>query len=233
MRLDYLLGLSLILSCKSQVDKIQIVEQNTDASVVDTISYDQLKMNVSAKRKLLYKENFNLNDQKNINVLQNYWINTLLHDFYPKWANTPWDYNGTTEQPKVGHIACGYFVTTLLRDMDVKIQRVKLAVCPSSQMMLALVPRQRLINLSSLSYTDFNERITRYGKGVYIIGLDFHTGFIINDGVENWFLHSNYIDRQGVIKETLLNSRALKSSKTRWMVSLTSDIDFLSRWMKY
>ena len=98
MRLDYLLGLSLILGCKIQVDKVQIVEQNTDASVIDTISYDHLKMNVSAKRKLLYKEIFNLNDQKNINVLQNYWINTLLHDFYPKWANTP----GKVRTPNIG-----------------------------------------------------------------------------------------------------------------------------------
>jgi hypothetical protein len=232
MRLYYLLGLSLILSCKGQESKIRAIDQNTDSAVVDAVSYERLKKSVHDKRKLLYKENFNLKDQKNLSVVQDYWINTLLNGFYPKWENTPWDYNGTTEHPKVGNIACGYFVTTLLRDMGVKIQRVKLAVCASSQMMQALVPGQRLINLSSLSYTDFNERVTSLGKGVYIIGLDFHTGFIINDGAKNWFLHANYIDRQGVIKESLLNSRALKSSKTRWMVCLTSDIDFLSRWIK-
>ena len=173
MRLSYLLGLCLILSCKSEDRKVQLTEKNIELPVVDTLSYDQLKKNVREKRKLFSKENFNLKDEKNLDILRNYWVSTLLNDFYLKWANTPWDYNGTTEQPRLGNIACGYFVTTLLRDMDVKIQRVKLAVCPSSQMMKMLTPKQRLINLSALSYADFNDRITRYGKGVFVIGFHF------------------------------------------------------------
>ncbi len=232
MRLCYLLGFFLMLSCRNQESSSAVSTQHIEPGVVDTLSYDQLKKNVSDKRKLFNKASLDLKNPKNLNVLKDYWVNTLLNDFYPKWAQTPWDYNGTTEQPGVGNIACGYFVTTLLRDMGVKIQRIKLAVCPSSEMMKALVPGQELINLSSLSFNDFNNRITAYGKGVYIIGLDFHTGFIINDGTENWALHSNYIDRQGVTKETILNSDAFRSSKTRWLVCLTSDIDFLSRWIK-
>ena len=47
---------------------------------------------------------------------------------------------------------------------------------------------------------------------------------------ENWFIHSNYIGRKGVTKETVLNSEALKSSKTRWLVTLTGDKNFLHRW---
>jgi hypothetical protein len=232
MRLRYLILLSVCTSCGSQESKNLPREQKAHARVVDTVSYDQLKKGVRDKKKLFFRENSNLTDQKNLSAIQDYWINTLLNDFYLKWSNTPWDYNGTTEQPKTGTIACGYFVTTLLRDMDVKIQRVKLAVCPSSEMMKCIVPTQRIINLSSLSNLDFNKKITELGKGVYIIGLDFHTGFIINDGSENWFLHSNYIGRQGVVKETVLKSQALRSSRTRWMVSLTSDTDFLSRWVE-
>jgi hypothetical protein len=48
----------------------------------------------------------------------------------------------------------------------------------------------------------------------------------VNDGHENWFIHSNYIQQKGVTKETVLDSDALKISKTRWMISLTGDIDF-------
>jgi hypothetical protein len=181
---------------------------------------------------LFREERINLREPRNLEVITSYWVNTLLNDFYLKWAGTPWDFNGTTERPGKGSIACGYFVTTLLRDMGVPIQRVRLAVCPSSQMMKSLVPGQKPANLSLLSYAAFNERISKHGKGVYIIGLDFHTGFIINDGTQNWFLHSNYIGRKGVTRETVLSSEALKSSKTRLMVCLTSDIGFLSRWLR-
>lgn len=99
-------------------------------------------------------------------------------------------------------------------------------------MMKSLTPKQRIKNLSYLSYSAFNDTLNEYGKGVYIIGLDFHTGFIINDGKENWFIHSNYIGRKGVTKKLVINSRALKSSKTRWVVSLTGDKNFLQKWLE-
>jgi hypothetical protein len=83
-----------------------------------------------------------------------------------------------------------------------------------------------------MDYRSFNDKLTELGKGVYIIGLDFHTGFIVNDGKENWFIHSNYIGRKGVTKEAIMNSDALKASKTRWLISLTNDKSFLERWLK-
>jgi hypothetical protein len=98
--------------------------------------------------------------------------------------------------------------------------------------MKSLTPGQPLKNLSYLDYESFNNKLKDLGKGVYIIGLDFHTGFIVNDGTENWFIHSNYIARKGVTKEAILNSAALRSSKTRWLISLTNDKGFLQRWLK-
>ena len=163
--------------------------------------------------------------------INNYWVNTISNDLYQFWKDTPWDFNGTTTQPGQGTIACGFFVATLLQDMGLKVNRRKLSVCASSQMMKSLVPKQQLKNLSRLSYPDFNKKLIEYGKGVYIIGLDFHTGFIVNDGKENWFIHSNYINRKGVTKEAVINSTALQSSKTRWIVSLTNDKYFLQKWL--
>ncbi len=165
-------------------------------------------------------------------ALNEFWISSISNTLFTKWENTPWDFNGITTTPKQGAIACGYFVTTILRDMDCKINRTKLAICPSSVMMRTLAPRQKLMNLSSLAYVDFNDALKDLGKGVYIIGLDFHTGFIVNDGRDNWFIHSNYIRREGVIKERVLNSGALRSSKTRWLISLTRDKVFMQKWLK-
>lgn len=51
----------------------------------------------------------------------------VARDIAPFWYGTPWDFNGTTEQPGTGAIACGYFVTTVLRDAGVQLERVRLA----------------------------------------------------------------------------------------------------------
>lgn len=210
----------------------KVPETKSDSIAIK--SYEEVKYAIEENRKqfsLKYSSLSNLNNKESIKEISSYWVNTISNDLYNKWKNTPWDFNGTTTKPQQGNIACGFFVTAILQDMGLKINRRKLSICASSQMMKSLAPQQRLNNLSYLSYSEFNDTMKEYGKGVYIIGLDFHTGFIINDGKENWFIHSNYIGRKGVTKELVMNSPALRSSKTRWVVSLTGDKDFLQRWL--
>lgn len=115
--------------------------------------------------------------------------------------------------------------------MGCKINRRKLVIVTSAEMMHTLCPGQPLKNLSKPDYRDFNDSLSRLGKGVYIVGLDFHTGFIVIDGKGNWFVHSDYIEKEGVVKEQVLFSAALRSSCTRWLVSLTGDRGFLCRWL--
>ena len=220
----------IAMSCRNKhsekpVKTLQVKPENDTANL---ISYSDLKNNIKSKRKAVAKSGLNATANSTITDL---WIESISNGLYKQWENTPWDFNGTTTIPKKGSIACGYFVTTMLRDMDLKINRVKLATCASSIMMKSLVPNQKLKNLSFFSYDRFNDSIKSMGKGIYIIGLDFHTGFIVNDGKENWFIHSNYINRKGVVKETVIDSKALRASKTRWMVTLTGDPGFVKRWV--
>lgn len=156
----------------------------------------------------------------------------LLNEYIvPPWIGTPWDFNGVTQVPGKGEIACGYFITTLLRDAGVQLNRVRLAQCASGKIISTLVQPAYHKNHSHLSFEDFIMEIKRKGKGVFIAGLDFHTGFLLNDGKELYFIHSNYIGRVGVVKETALASRALRASKWRSTGWLTGDPRFLEKWM--
>lgn len=223
--------------CQSSKEKIsiRIAQQPAGKDSQENKSYEELKKEIEESRQQLsvkYMRADTPGKKELFEEIRNYWVTAISNDLYNHWKNTPWDFNGATTKPGQGAIACGFFVATLLKDMGLKVNRRKLSVCASSQMMKSLTPKQHLKNLSQLSYPGFNEKLKGYGKGVYIIGLDFHTGFIVNDGKENWFIHSNYINRKGITKETVMSSAALQSSKTRWMVSLTGDKDFLQRWLK-
>ena len=224
-----------LCSCQHPDQKGPKTIQHSDAdTVVDSRSYEEIRAGISLKKKEYskkYPERKSLDDSHAMAELTNYWVNEISTTLFEKWKGTPWDFNGTTTEPKQGEIACGYFVTTILQAMDLSINRQKLSTCASSEMMKSLVPDQKLKILNYLSYPSFNDSLTHLGKGVYIIGLDFHTGFIVNDGHDNWFIHSNYIQRKGVTKETVMSSDALKVSKTRWMVSLTGDTTFLYKWL--
>ncbi len=230
MRLCFVIALCICLSNCRQSTKNPTSNGAVESLSKDDLSYDAEKDSINISRNILYRKYFPLSEKSE--EITNFWVRSIGIELYSHWKNTPWDFNGTANRPEGGAIACGYFVTTILRDMDYKLDRNKLAICASSVMMKALTPFQKIKNISSLSYTDFNDTLSKWGKGVYIIGLDFHTGFIINDGLDNWFIHSNYIKRKGVSKELVLNSSALRSSKTRWLVSLTNDNNFLNKWLK-
>lgn len=232
----FIFTLVIIAACNQPGSKKQLHVLVPDSiSAVQQVSYPELKKNIAKARLALAKKYFTAGNNNRVAILKkanDFWVSSIGSDLFSHWKNTDWDFNGTSTVPGEGSIACGFFVTTLLQDMDLDINRRKLAICASAEMMKSLVPHQPLLNLSSLSYSDFVNRVQKAGKGVYIIGLDFHTGFILHDGTATWFIHSNYINRKGVVKEPVENSAALQASKTKWVVSLSTDKLFIERWLK-
>ncbi len=149
----------------------------------------------------------------------------------PHWIGTEWDYNGVTQTPGKGKIACGYFVTTVLRDAGVRIQRVKMAQCASETMINTLTKNK--VNYSSLTFTAFIEKVKAKGKGLAIIGLDNHTGFLYNDGIELWFIHSSYVGTGAVAKEKAAENGILYASKYKVVGFISQDVRFIRQWLQH
>ena len=133
----------------------------------------------------------------------------------PCWYGTLWGFYGTTEEPGTGKIACGYFVTTVLRDIGIQLQRIKLAQCASEEMIESVCDHKSINRFSNVDLQKFVDKIKEWPSGLYIVGLDNHTGFILNDGQEVYFIHSTYVGKGAVISERARESIVLASSKYR------------------
>lgn len=143
------------------------------------------------------------------------------------WLGTPWDFNGVTRTPKEGHIACGYFITNTLSDLGFDIKRIKLAQVASSVMIKELCVETKWIS----GFEAFEKHLsTQSGSGIYIVGLDFHTGYIIKTKQQSYFFHSNYIGSEGVVLEPVKESKALKASKVFFIGNLTKNDVLLKKW---
>ncbi|MFT3681627.1 MAG: hypothetical protein QM791_15255 [Ferruginibacter sp.] len=140
-------------------------------------------------------------------------IKFICDSLMPCWYGTPWDFNGTSTQPGTGSIACGYFVTTVLQDAGVTINRSKMAQCASS--ILVEKTCTAIERYSNKTIEHFVNGVKLKGKGLYITGLDAHTGFIYNDGREVYFIHSSIYPPRTVVKEKALESAALRYTKFR------------------
>lgn len=227
----------VLVGCSNEPTPEMLSESRSSSTITnstDSLSYKDVKTIIKDTR-LLFKTKYPTSDKLETDSakkeIPRFWVNMISGDLFLQWKGTPWDFNGTTTEPRKGYIACGYFVTFILTDMGVQLNRLKLSTCASSEMMRKLVPGCPLINLSRLQFNVFCDSIRKFDVGVFIIGLDYHTGIIVVDTTAAWFIHSYYAGNIGVIKEVIELSPSLMSSKTKWLVPLTADNGFIRRWM--
>jgi len=72
--------------------------------------------------------------------------------------------------------------------------------------------------------------IRALGPGFFVIGLDYHTGFVVYDGVEVYFVHSDYLPDQEVVAEKFQASDAISSSRYHMVGKIFSHA-LIEKWL--
>ncbi|MFC7337633.1 hypothetical protein ACFQY0_10630 [Haloferula chungangensis] len=158
-------------------------------------------------------------------------LEVALPDLMSCWLGTPWDFNGTSEKPGEGQVACGYFVATVLRDAGFKVNRYKLAREASENILLTFLPRKELERRVGVSYEGYAEELRKYRSGVRIVGLDTHVGFLVSGPEGFRFVHSSGSRPWCVVDESEQEAEVLKRSNYRVHGSLTDNPDVIRRWL--
>ena len=152
---------------------------------------------------------------------------TLLHQYFLdvvflNWAGTEWDYNGYSNTPKKGYIACGYFVSTSLKHLGFNLNRYDMAKLYSKDIVFSFCGNQ---SRSIESKEQLKQAIKQIPNGLYILGLSNHVGFLSKTDSATSFIHSDYISGF-VTSEVWYDSQAINVSSTYWLgpVSTRKDI---------
>lgn len=156
---------------------------------------------------------------------------SIYAEIFPSWYGTVWDFYGTTEVPQQGTIACGYFVSTVLRDAGWRVQRARLAQQASENIILSLTTEPYVKRFRRVLISDFINVVKSWGAGIYVVGLDIHTGFIVNTGSEVYFIHSSYVEPRSVVRERASESKILVASNYRVLGKITADDLFIEKWL--
>lgn len=137
-----------------------------------------------------------------VDQARSYLFNAVADDLFAAWYGTPWDFNGTTSVPRQGHIACGYFVTTILQHAGFKLPRYKWAQLAAEPMIRHMAPR--LAKTYDATMNEIEAWLLEQGDGLYAVGLDNHVGFILRREGRSLFVHSGYYRPEvGVVAEPL------------------------------
>lgn len=145
----------------------------------------------------------------------------LVDYIFPHWYGTPWDFNGYTDIPNKGVIACGYFVSTTIKHIGFNLNRYDIAKMYSSDIVKVLCFDDYWVESS---FQNFLEKMNEMEDGLYIVGLSNHVGFIEQIDGRTYFIHSNYLGSNGVEKELANESEALKGSSTFWLGNFSNNI---------
>lgn len=158
-------------------------------------------------------------------------LDTVLPEMMRCWLGTPWDFNGTSEVPGEGNIACGYFVATVLRDAGFRVDRYKLARQPSQNILRSFLPRESLEVKVGVPYDGYAAQIESAAPGIRIVGLDSHVAFLVTGSDGFRFIHSSGSKPWCVVEESRANAEVLRRSNYRVQGLLTADKALLRRWL--
>lgn len=147
------------------------------------------------------------------------------------WLGTPWDFNGTAEGPGRGKIACGYFVSTVLKDAGFQVDRYRLAQQPSENILRSFLPKDACSLTVGESYSTFSKRLSGRENGIYLVGLDSHVGFVVVRDGGFRFIHSSGARPWCVVEESSENAAVLRKSNWRLLGNLTGDAGAVKRWL--
>jgi hypothetical protein len=149
----------------------------------------------------------------------------------PFWYGTGYGFDGTSETPGVGTIACGYFVVTVLRDAGFRVERYGLSQQPSELIIQSLVDEAHIRRFSNLAGKEFLARLAACRPGLYVLGLDKHVGFLAIGSEGAFFIHSTLLHPYAVIREPAASSRAIMKSDYRVLGHLSSDERLITKWL--
>ncbi len=148
------------------------------------------------------------------------------------WLGTPWDFNGTCQTPGSGKIACGYFVSTILRDAGFQVERIRLAQQPSQRIIRTFLPKDKIFIRAGLSYEKFLDQVVARGPGIRIVGLDRHVAFLVVTPEEKiHFIHASGASPYCVVDESRHDATSLQNSNYRVTGNLTRHPEIIHGWL--
>lgn len=224
------ISIFVLISC--QQEKAHELEDDSLYYQLNKLGKDEFNSNYHLLLKRIEKKQIAYREQsiseKNI---QKYLLTVLTDSVFQYWYDTEWDFNGITQEPRKGNIACGYFVTTTLKQVGLNIDRVKIAQQASSKIIRTLCDRNSIKSFYNKNFKGLKKHLLASDDGLYIVGLDNHVGFIHKTDTTLMFIHSG-VNTGVVCREEINHCKPVKYSKVHVVGNLLKNSVLLQAWVK-
>jgi hypothetical protein len=219
----------------SKVEKVKSKEWTAEETETDLDSIANSYVNTkeaAIKLRLSLNENL-IQGTITFDEIRSSFTNQLVDNIIPHWYGTPWSFGGHTTIPNQGKIACGYFISTTLRDMGIKLNRFTLAQKSPIDEAKMISCGEEINTIVQETHEKAFEEIDNLTKeGLYFIGFDEgHVGYLLKRDGELFLIHSNYLIPISVCIEPLKEARVFKRYSKFHLVAISHNDTLLQRWL--
>lgn len=193
-----------------------------------TFTHPKVKTYKSSVQEIIQLKNtIQLSDSTTVQH-QNQLDSLIVNNILPHWYGTPWDFNGYSNQPQKGQIACGYFVSTPLKHIGFNWNRFRLAQQDATTI-IRKIAGNNIKFYWNQSPSTFLNNVKKLDNGLYILGLDSHVGFLYKTSDEIKIIHSSYYGEICVMEENAHLSLALEHSNS-YVLGRLNTKENLAKW---
>ncbi len=153
-----------------------------------------------------------------------------MESIFGRWYGTTWGL-GTpqTKVPGEGKINCGMFVARTLVDAGFDLKHYKLQRQPAELIIKSLAPKSTIKRWRNKPLETFIADMKEMGPGLYVIGLDFHVGYVlVREDLDVRFIHASYVTHT-VLDEPAADAVPIVTSKYR-VVGKILQKEMLRKW---
>lgn len=154
----------------------------------------------------------------------------LIRGLFPFWYGTAWDFNGISNVPGEGQIACGYFVSTTLKHAGFNLNRYRVAQQSAKRACEIFAQTEKVWRIAPTDVEDFKTKTKALPDGLYCVGLDYHVGFLLIRNRQYFFIHSSYFGTDGVSFEKAEESMAFYS-QVYYLSAISTNRSLIETWL--
>ena len=154
-----------------------------------------------------------------------------IDELHRLWRGSRWGLGmPQSTRPHRGKTNCGLFVAVVLRDAGFRLPIWKFNRQASRDAIRSVAPRRAMRYFHRVPIERFAAGVKAMGPGLFLIGLDFHIGFLRYDELRGLrFVHASYIDKV-VVDEPVERAEAIISSRYRVVGKLLQPM-MLDAWL--
>lgn len=153
-----------------------------------------------------------------------------MESIFARWYGTTWGLGAPqTKVPGEGKINCGMFVARTLVDAGFVVEASKLQRQPAELIIKSLAPRSTIKRWRNEPMETFIADMKEMGPGLYVIGLDFHVGYVlVREDLDVRFIHASYVTHT-VLDEPAADAAPIVTSTYR-VVGKILQQELLEKW---